>query len=72
MEELVREISNRAGISEEQAQQAVETVISFLKGRLPAPMASQIDTLLGSGSPGGLTDQLGQLGDLGGLFGKRD
>ena len=71
MEQLVRQITERTGISEQQAQQAVETVLTFLKGRLPAPLAGQLDNALAGDS-----SSLGSMGDqaqdaLGGLFGRK-
>jgi hypothetical protein len=69
MDELVKAVSERTGLSEAQAKVAVETVISQLKSRLPAPVASQIDSFLaGGGSTGGLSDLAG---GLGGLMGKK-
>lgn len=64
MNELIKLVSQKTGISEDQANMAVQTVLDFIKQKLPAPITSQIDGLLsGSG-----------LGDvakgLGGLFGK--
>ncbi len=72
MDELVNQVVQRTGISEDQARQAVQVVLGFVKDRLPAPIASQVDNLLGgqgsSGGSGG-TD-LGNLGNsLGGMFG---
>jgi uncharacterized protein (DUF2267 family) len=63
MDELVKLVVQKTGISEDQARQAVTVVINFLKERLPAPIASQVDGLL-SGQGGGAG------GMLGGLFGK--
>jgi hypothetical protein len=37
---------------------AVETVVGYLKAKLPAPIAGQIDGLIAGGS------NLGQMGDL--------
>ena len=69
MDELVKQVATRTGISEDQARSAVTTVIGFLKERLPAPVAGQLDNVIGSGEGGG-----GGLGDLaskaGSLFGK--
>ncbi len=66
MEELIKQVSERAGISEEQAKAAVETVAGFLKERVPAPYNSYVDSFLGGGSgeSGG-----GLLGSLSGMFG---
>ena len=40
MDELVKQITGRANISEAQARKAVDTVLSFMKKRLPAPVGS--------------------------------
>ena len=67
MDELIKLVTQKAGISEAQAQQAVETVMGFLKDKLPAPIASQVEGLLG----GGEMPDVGDLGKkLGGLLGK--
>jgi len=68
MEELIKRVSERAGISEEQARSAVETVAEYLKERVPAPYSSYIDSFMsgGSGGSGG-----GLSGILGGMFGKK-
>jgi hypothetical protein len=47
MDELVTLVSDKVGISEEMAKQAVEVVIDYLKDKLPAPISGQIDGLLG-------------------------
>ena len=47
---------------------AVNTVAGFLKEKLPAPLAGQVDNVL-SGA-GGMTDKLGDVaGKVGGIFG---
>lgn len=72
MDELVRQVTQRTGISEEQARTAVETVVGFLKERLPAPIAGQVDSVIGggAGAAGGLADKAGDmLGGLGGMLG---
>lgn len=60
MDELVKLVQQKTGISEEQARQAVTTVINFLKERLPAPIAGQVD---------GILNNPGVSGALGSLFG---
>ena len=72
MDELVRQVVERTGISEPQARTAVETVVGFLKERLPAPIAGQVDNAVAgsAGVVGGITDKAGDvLGGLGGMFG---
>ena len=62
MDELVKLVSQKTGISEQQAKAAVETVLNFLKQKLPAPIAGQIDGLLKGGTQG--YDLLKGLGNL--------
>ena len=61
MDELVKLVSKKAGIPEAQAKVAVETVVKFLKQKLPAPMAGQVDTLLAGGKADDLVKGLGGL-----------
>lgn len=69
MEKIVKMVSERAGISESQAETAVNTVASFLKDRLPAGLAGQVDSYLkGDGATGGAS---GMASKLGGMFGKK-
>lgn len=67
MDELVKLITEKTGISEAQAQQAAEVAVGFFKDKLPAPLAGQIDAVL-SGSAANAGDALK---NLGGLFGKK-
>jgi hypothetical protein len=67
MDELVKLVSKKTGISEDMAKTAVETVVGYLKEKLPAPIGGQIDNLLNSG---GMAQGLeGVTKGLGGLFG---
>ena len=68
MDELIKLVSKKVKIPEAQAKQAVETVLGFLKDKLPAPIAGQIEGLLGGKKDG---DDKGQdlLSGLGGLLG---
>lgn len=62
MDELIKLVSQKTGLPEDKAKVAVDTVIGFLKERLPAPLASQLDNVLGSSGPGqGLAKGLGDL-----------
>ena len=69
MDEVVQQIQQRTGISQEQARTAAETVVSFLKDRLPEPMRGQVDALLGGAGGQGGSNPLGNLGGIGGLGG---
>jgi uncharacterized protein (DUF2267 family) len=64
MDELVKLVSGKVGISEAQARQAVEVVLGYLKDKLPAPVAGQVEAAL-KGGMGGLGDVAGGLGLLG-------
>ena len=70
MDELIKRITEKTGISEDQARSAVTTVTGFLKEKLPAPIAGQIDNVL-SGAGGAVTDNLGEAAaKVGNIFGK--
>ena len=58
MDELIKQVSERTGISQDQARTAVNTVLGFLKDKLPAPIAGQLDGLIGDGASaaGGAAD----------------
>ena len=63
MDELVKLVSQKTGLSEEMSKVAVETVLNHLKDKLPAPLAGQIDNVLEGKGMGDLSQ------GLGGLFG---
>jgi uncharacterized protein (DUF2267 family) len=67
MDELIKLVTQKTGISKDQAQAAVETVLKFLKDKLPGPVGSQIEGVLSGG--GVETQSLSK--KLGGLFGKK-
>jgi hypothetical protein len=67
MDELVKLVSQKVGIPEAQARQAVDTVVGFLKEKLPEPLAKQVDAAI-KGDVSGLGDLAG---GLGGLLGKK-
>jgi len=46
MKELLNVIVQKTGISEENAQKAVQVMLGFLKTKLPAPVAAQLDSFL--------------------------
>jgi uncharacterized protein (DUF2267 family) len=69
MDELIKQVTAKAGISEDQARSAVNTVLDFVKSRLPAPIAGQIDSAM-SGEGGGIGGTLGDMASkAGGLLG---
>jgi hypothetical protein len=73
MDELVKVVAERAGIPEDKARTAVNTVMGFLQERLPASIASQLENVTSSVG-GGVADMAGDvIGGLGGMLsGKKD
>jgi hypothetical protein len=73
MDEIVKQVATRAGISEDQARTAVTTVLGFLKDRLPAPIGGQLDSLTsqGAAAAGDAGDIASDLASkVGNIFGK--
>ena len=72
MNELINLIVQKTGISQENAQKAAQTVIDFVKTKLPAPVAGQVDAVL-AGDMSGIVGQAGEMlkGKLGGAFGEQ-
>jgi hypothetical protein len=65
-------VQEKAGISADQARQAIEAVVGFLKDKLPDPLGDQLAKFVdgdddeggddsGGGMLGGITDKLGGL-----------
>lgn len=66
MEELIKIVTEKAGIKPEQAKTAVSTVVDFLKAKLPGIGDTIAGVLGGAGGGGGVADALGGLkGKLG-------
>ena len=65
MNELINQLKSRVGLDDDKANTAAHTVIEFLKQRLPAPIASQLDSALSGGAAEGIADKIG------GIFGKK-
>lgn len=60
MEELIKMVTAKVGISESQARGAVETVVSFLKDKMPGGIGNQVESFIGgnSGSIGKMVDSM--------------
>ena len=69
MDELIRLVSQKTGLSEDMAKVAVDTVLGYVRDKLPAPIAAQVDGVLDG------TSDISDLGSvaqgLGGLLGKK-
>ncbi|HVK38797.1 MAG TPA: hypothetical protein VNA88_09720 [Candidatus Kapabacteria bacterium] len=60
MDELIKLVTQNVKISEEQARSAVNTVLGFVRDKLPAPIAEQLDGFL----QGGGVNQLPNVSDV--------
>lgn len=61
MEELIKTVTEKAGINPDQAKKAVESVLDFVKAKLPM-LGDQLKGLIEGGGSG-------IAGKLGGMFG---
>jgi hypothetical protein len=66
MDELVKLVSEKTGLSEEMSRAAVKIVVDYLKEKLPGPLAAQIDSVLAGGAAAGSVEGLAK--GLGGLL----
>ena len=73
MDELVQLVVKRTGMPEAQAKQAVETIVEFIKQKLPPPLAGQVDAALSNEETIEQAEKLIDegIGALGGLLGKK-
>jgi hypothetical protein len=51
--DLVNLVAQNVGISPDQARMAVDTVLGFLKAKLPDSLAGQLDNIAAGGEAGG-------------------
>ncbi|MES2284088.1 MAG: hypothetical protein V4547_00285 [Bacteroidota bacterium] len=70
MENIIKTIAEKAGISETQAKLATETLVSFLKNKMPGGLGGQVETFLklGTDSTGGIGDKIKE--KISGVMGK--
>jgi hypothetical protein len=66
MDELVKLVAQKTGLPDDKARMAVQIVVDYLKKKLPAPVAAQVDSVLQGG--GGLGDMAK---GIGGMLGKK-
>ena len=64
MNELIQNIVQRTGIPEDKARTAVEMVVSHLKGKLPSPISSQLDSYMSGGGESGKSSVTGMVSGL--------
>lgn len=59
MKDLIKKITEKAGIPEAKATIALQTVLGFLKDKMPAGIGSQVENFLKGNVPGGLKEKAG-------------
>ena len=64
MDELIKQITSKTGISAAQAKDAVDSVMKFISEKLPAPLAEQVKAALTGGGAANLGDVAKGIGDL--------
>lgn len=68
MDELVQTLSQKTGLPEDKAREAADTVVNYIKSKLPDSISGELDNVL-SGQAGSsdssITDRLS------GMFGKK-
>ena len=52
MNELVQLVQQKTGLSQDMAEKVVDTVVGFIKTKLPGPLASGLDDLMGGTAAG--------------------
>ncbi len=68
MENLIKMVSEKTGISEAQATTAVQTVMTFLKDKMPAGIGTQVESFIKGRSISDVADGIKE--KIGGMFGK--
>ena len=72
MDELISRVTERTGLQPEQTKGAAEAVLEVLKARLPASIASNLDSIVSGGASteagGGMSGNAAA--KLGSMFGK--
>ncbi len=64
MDELVTTLTEKTGLPEDKARVAADTVINYLKSKLPSSVAGQVDNALAGGGSS-VSERLG------GILGKK-
>jgi hypothetical protein len=73
MDELIKLLVQKTGMSEDQAREVADVVIEFLKSKLPEPFRSQVENLISGAETGGIDSVVqGITGMLGGFLGKKE
>jgi hypothetical protein len=70
VDDLIKTVMAKTNLSEESVRKVVDEVVAFLKEKLPAPLAAQVDNMfkmIDANNDGNIVDDISK--SLGGLFG---
>ncbi|HEV2134922.1 MAG TPA: hypothetical protein VGR47_11860 [Terracidiphilus sp.] len=72
MDELITMLTEKTGLPEDKARMAVDTVIGFLKQRLPSSVGEQLTACLSLPAGQGFSDKFKEMAhSVGGVFSKK-
>ncbi len=65
MENLIKLVSEKAGIPEAKADTAIQTVVNFLKNKMPGGIGAQVESFIKSGTisnlAGGVKEKVNEM-----------
>lgn len=72
MDEIIKLVTERAGIPSDKARLAVDAVLGYVKQKMPPALASQVDSVFAGRSVSDIATGFGETAKegLGGMFGK--
>jgi hypothetical protein len=56
MNELLQQLKDKAGLNDEQALKAIETMKEFIQGKVPPMFSGFVDTFFADGNAAGIDD----------------
>jgi hypothetical protein len=68
MENLIKMVTEKAGISETQAKSAVQAIVAFLKDKMPGGLGGQVESFINSKSAPGVSEAEALKDKVGGFF----
>lgn len=72
MDELIKLVAGKTGLSDDKAKLAIEVIVGFLKQRLPGSVGEQLTAVLPGAEGGGLTEKVKGIAEtVGGVFTKK-
>ena len=70
-QQLIERLTQRVGIPQDKAQQAIDTVVGYLKEHLPGPLGSQLDNAMSGEESEGAGPAKAAAKNIGSAFGKK-